>query len=220
MTEARLANAFEAYERVVALGGNEAHAERVAEMRRLFEARTGVFRAEDRWFEARSRAFWDDAVTRQGFAREVSPLLAEEARAWVTSFDRAHRGLFRTLPRDDESADETRVVLSDVWGGADFVVDLADDSTREALDAATGLFDARLVALASPPLVAILPGALFHPEDATEAILAVVATAREKALGADEVLDALLRMERNLRSLSRVKAAYAYRADALTTKAR
>ena len=34
----------------------------------------------------------------------------------------------------------------------------------------------------------------------------------------DDVLDALLRMERTFRSLSRVKAAYAYRPEALSPR--
>jgi hypothetical protein len=43
----------------------------------------------------------------------------------------------------------------------------------------------------------------------------VLDAARAAALPADDALDALLRMERTLRALSRVKAAYAYRPDAL-----
>jgi hypothetical protein len=43
----------------------------------------------------------------------------------------------------------------------------------------------------------------------------VLVAARAAELAVDETLDRLLVMERVLRSLSRVKAAYAYRADAL-----
>lgn len=207
---------FDVYERIVTLGGTPPHAERVAAMRHSFEARTGAFRPEDRWFEARSRAFWDDAVTTQGFARVVAGELPAEADAWTGAFGRAHRGLFRV-----EASEEGTLVLCDVWGGAEFVVDAADDGTREALVAARegqGLFDARLVAVETS--VAMLPGAVFHPEDATVAIEAVLGAAHARApeLATDEVLDALLRMERNLRSLSRVKAGYAYRVEALAAK--
>ena len=44
----------------------------------------------------------------------------------------------------------------------------------------------------------------------------VLDAARTKGLSTDDVLDALLRMELSLRTLSRVKPAYAYRPEALT----
>jgi hypothetical protein len=211
---------LEVYERAVALGASPARAARVEAMRRDFEARTGAFLAHGArpsgsgldlaWFEARSRAFWDDAVTRQGFAREVAGELGPEAEPLVGALERAHRGLFRVERPGDEPA-----VLADAWSGAAFFVDDADPGTREALEAAAGLFDARLVGTPEPPRVAILPGALFHPENATPAIDEVLAAARARGMAADAVLDALLRMERSLRSLSRVKAGYAYRAEAL-----
>jgi hypothetical protein len=59
---------------------------------------------------------------------------------------------------------------------------------------------------------------VFHPRHATAAIGPVLAAARASELSTDDVLDALLRMERTLRSLSRVKAAYAYRPDALAPR--
>jgi hypothetical protein len=62
----------------------------------------------------------------------------------------------------------------------------------------------------------LLPGAVFHPRQATAAIVPVLAAARTAALQVDETLDKLLLMERSLRSLSRVKPAYAYRPDALS----
>src|SRR5438105_6404412 len=93
---------FETYDRIVALGAEPAHATRVAAMRRAFEGRTGPFKPEDAWFETRTRAFWDDALTTQGFARDVAPQLPAEARPWVHAMERAHRGLFRV---EEESAD-------------------------------------------------------------------------------------------------------------------
>lgn len=199
---------FDAYDRIVALGASEAHAARVGEMRRAWQARTGAYAPTDAWFEVRSRAFWDDALTTQGFAREVRGELPEEAHAWTSAMSRAHRGLFSATVDEDGA-----IVLDDVIGGAAFAVHLADAGSRDALSAATGLFDARLVADGGQ--VAILPGALFHPEDATDAIALVLRSARAKELATDALLDALLRMERSLRSLSRVKAAYAYRESAL-----
>ena len=204
-----LLSPFDIYERIVAIAGTPRHAPRLEAMRRTFEEHTGSFGAEDPWFEARSRAFWDDALTRQHFARDVASELPEEGRAWAAAFDRAHRGLFRAEEIDG------KWVLRDAWSGAELYVDVADDGSREALHAASGLFDARVVGRDDPLGVAMLPGAVFHPEDATDSIEAVLAAARGRSLEAAAVLDALMRMERRFRSLSRVKAGYAYRADAL-----
>jgi hypothetical protein len=201
---------FDAYDAVLARGADPSHASRVATLRAAFEERTGAFRPEDPWFEARSRAFWDDAVTRGGFTREVAVELDEGARDWVPAFARAHRGLFvvrggsRDLP-----------VLRDLWGGAEFVVHAIDAAMSDALAAAAAPFDARLVGRDEPARVALLPGAVFHPADAAAPITEVLAAARARGLGTHDALDALLRMERGLRASSRVKAAYAYRAKNL-----
>jgi hypothetical protein len=223
---------LEAVARIVQLGGANDRAARVAEMRAQFEERTGAFAPEDAWFEERSRAFWCDAVTRVRFGREVEGELTGEERLWLGPLDRAHRGLFRA---DGD-------VLVDAWSGAELVVTLVDEESQAELDAATGqLFDGRVVGTDAQPgtgtdaqpgtgtdaqpgtgstevIVALLPGAVFHPRHATDAIAPVLKAARERGLSTDDVLDALLRMERTLRSLSRVKAAYAYRPDALTPR--
>ena len=203
---------FEAYEAILALGAaaTPGRAARVAAMRAAFEERTGAFVPEDAWFEARSRAFWDDAITTQGFAREVETELPERLRAWVPRLERAHRGLFVT-----KGAGGGETVVRDLWGGAELVVHDADDATRDELAVAAAPFDARLVGSDDPPRVAILPGAVFHPADAAAPIGDVLARAREERRRAGDVLDALLRMERGLRASARVKPAYAYRADRL-----
>jgi hypothetical protein len=201
--------ALEAYELVVQLGGAPEGAGRVAELRASFEARTGAFKPEDAWFEERSRAFWTDAVTRGRFGREVADRLPEGARAWLGPMERAHRGLFRA--RDG--------VVDDVWSGAELLVSEFDDASRAELGAATDqLFDARVVAamVAGRVVTALLPGAVFHPREATEPVATVLAAARSRELVTDDALDALLRMARTFRSLSRVKAAYAYRVEALS----
>jgi hypothetical protein len=202
---------FEAYDAVLALGASPRHAARVAEMRARFEARTGAFRPEDTWFEARSRAFWDDATTSGGFAREIATALDPAARAWVTPFTRAHRGLFVTSgePRDGAT------VLRDLWSGAKLVVHSIDVATRDALAAAAAPFDARLVGSEDPARVALLPGAVFHPADAAAPITAVLAEARTLGLATQDTLDALLRMERGLRASARIKASHAYRTSNL-----
>jgi hypothetical protein len=202
---------FEAYDAILALGASRERALRVAEMRREFERRTGEFSPEDPWFEARSRAFWDDAVTTQRFAEEVAQALPEAARAWVPRLGKAHRGLFVAVP----GAAGEAPILRDLWGGAELVVHLLDAATKDAVRAAAAPFDARLVGTDDPPRVGMLPGAVFHAADAAQAIAAVVDRAKAEKRSGHDVLDALLRMERGYRASARVKAAYAYRADRL-----
>ena len=202
---------LEAAARIVQLGGGSPDRTRhVAEMRTAFEARTGAFAPEDPWFEERSRAFWCDAVTRGRFGRDVEGELSPEDRAWLEPLERAHRGLFQ---RGDGG------VLVDVWSGAEIVVTALDEASRAELDAGTEqLLDARIVGADEPLVVALLPGAVFHPRNATPAILDVLKAAHASQISTHDTLDALLRMERTLRALSRVKTTYAYRAEALSAQ--
>jgi hypothetical protein len=225
---------LEAAARIIELGGapQEGRVTRASAMRAAFEARTGAFVPEDPWFEERSRAFWCDAVTRGRFGREVEGELAADDRRWLGPLERAHRGLFRRAgagpgregPRTSgggagggagagAGGDEW---LVDVWSGAELVVSTLDDASRAELDASAGqLFDARVVGADEPLVIALLPGAVFHPHEATSAIEHVLAEARAQDLPTHDVLDALLRMQRALRALSRVKPAYAYRIESL-----
>ncbi|MDP9150598.1 MAG: hypothetical protein M3O36_11750 [Myxococcota bacterium] len=201
---------LEGFARVVQLGGAPERAGRVAELRRSFEQRTGAFSPDDDWFEVRSRAFWCDTVTREGFGRDLEEELPEGERAWLAAFRSAHRGLFR--------ADGDRLV--DVWSGAELEPTLANEESAAELAASAGqLFDGRVVGVDRPLLVALLPGAVFHPRDATLAIEPVLAEARLRGLSTHDTLDALLRMERTLRSLSRVKPGFAYRGESLSRPA-
>jgi len=79
---------------------DESRTARVLELRAAFEARTGSFSPRDSFFEPRSAAFWDDALTSGGFGRELLPDLSAESAAMVEPFARAHRGLFRVEPED------------------------------------------------------------------------------------------------------------------------
>jgi hypothetical protein len=200
--------------RIAELGGAKERQARVSAMRAAFEARTGAFAPEDGWFEERSRAFWSDSVTSGRFGREVEEALTPEERAWLGALEHAHRGLFRA-----ESGVRGRTLV-DVWSGAEIALTLVGDESQAELDAATGqLVDARIVGGSDPLVLALLPGAIFHPRNATEVIEQLVKTAHARALATHEALDALLRMERTLRALSRVKATYAYRAEALSAPA-
>jgi hypothetical protein len=189
--------------------GEARHAARVAAMRARFEERTGTYTPDDPWFEARSAAFWDDALTAQRFGDELA-LLDDRARFWLEPLSRAHRGLFRV------TAERNAFVLDDAWSGARFRVNAAH-GLKDALARANGFVDGRVVAavVGATVEVSLLAGALFHADDATAPIAALLPIARERALGRDALLDALMRMELAFRSHSRVKAAYAYRKEAL-----
>jgi hypothetical protein len=201
---------LETVARIVELAGAPRHAATVTGLRTAFEARTGAFIPEDPWFEERIRAFWCDCVTTGRLGRRLETELDDPARTWLAPLERAHRGLFRVA--DD--------VLHDAWSGAELEVGIVEDASRAELDASAGqVFDARVVALDEPFTVALLPGAVFHPRDATPCIDPVLAAARARGMSATDTLDALLRMQRALRSLSRVKVAYAYRVEALSPQA-
>ncbi len=204
---------LETVARIVELAGAPRHAATASALRAAFAARTGAFAPDDAWFEERIRAFWCDAVTTGQLGRAVEDELDEGPRRWLTPLERAHRGLFR-VERGE------RDVLVDVWSGAELEVSVVEDASRAELDASSGqLFDARVVGLDDPFTVALLPGAVFHSREATPCIEPVLAAARTRGLSGQETLDALLRMQRALRSLSRVKVAYAYRVEALSPTA-
>jgi len=192
---------------------DEKRAERVLAMRASFEARTGSFSPRDSFFEPRSAAFWDDALTSGGFGREILPDLSAEAAALVEPFARAHRGLFRVEPEDD------RFLLVDEWSGAEFVVEPFGAGLRDALERVSGLVDGRVVGVPPAHLgaekIVLLPGAVFHAADAIDPMRALLPEARARKLETQTVLDALLRMDHALRALSRVKPALAYRKEAL-----
>lgn len=203
----------EAIDVILAHAGEAKHAVRVRSLRADFEKRTGAFTPEDPWFDARSAAFWDDALTAQAFGREVAPLLADAARFWVEPLARAHRGLFRAK-RD--ARDGHGFHLVDAWSGAEFRVE-AGQGLHDALDQAHGFFDGRAAGgfHEGRALLGLLPGAVFHAEEATGAITELVEVARARHLERGAFLDALLRMDHTFRGHSRVKAAFAYRTEAL-----
>jgi hypothetical protein len=188
---------------------------RVLAMRAAFEARTGSYSPRDSFFEARSAAFWDDALTRGAFGREIQDALGEGARAFIEPLARAHRGLFR-VEASDSRDDPDAFLLVDEWSGAEFLARPVDSGLRDALERASSLLDGRVVGTRTPvPEVVLLAGAVFHAADALEPMRALIPEARARKLTRDDFLDALLRMDHSLRALSRVKAAFAYRKEAL-----
>jgi hypothetical protein len=198
----RSADLLAAYDAILsrAAPGGDLEGEAAA-LRIEFERRTGAFRSEEAWFETRSRAFWDDALTTPTFAdRAGAPLLG-----------RAHRGLFVV-----DEVDRTGAVLRDLWSGVELETQHLDEAQALAFEHAEGAFDARVLAFGSPPLLFALPGAYHHVPDALEPLGEILDAARERDMSTTDVLDALLRMDLVLRSSSRVKVSFAYRASGLS----
>ncbi len=181
-------------------------------MQAEFQRRAGSFGPNDPWFEPRARAFWDDALTTQGFARLALRSLDAAARELVPSLARAHRGLFVV-----EDIDPRAARILDLWSGAELWIRLLDDDQACALEHVEGAFDGRVVACSSGPELFLLPGAYHHPADALEPSRRVLLAARDLGMETGPTLDALLRMELVLRASSRVKAGFAYRTEALQT---
>ena len=109
------------------------------------------------------------------------------------------------------------LLAHDLWSGASFVMLDKDDVARE-LTAKPGhdapLCEGRM--LATLDGCATLPGTIFHPADARDAIDRTLAAAREQGMSTDDALDALLRMDHKFRTYTRVKVDFAYRPDALS----
>jgi len=165
-------------------------------LREAYQRRTGAFGPEDPWFETRSRALWDDVVASPGFP-----------------YARAHRGFFVV---EDVAPEDGDALLVDLWSGAELCIRHLDEAQMLALDHAEGPMDARVVAAGDPAALYILPGAYHHAADALEPATVVLAAARDRRIETADTLDALMRMDLVFRSSSRVKASFAYKAEALS----
>ncbi len=201
-----------AYDAVVTAGGTQELGATAQSLRSEFERRTGAFGPDDPWFEARTRAFWDDALTSRRFAVTAREALPADLREFGVRFARAHRGLFLATDRGARGAR-----LLDVWSGAELLVRHLDETQALTVEHAEGFFDARVVSTGEAATLVVLPGALHHPPDATEPLRRVLDEARRRDLSTEDALDALMRMELVLRSSSRVKPGFAYSASRLPT---
>lgn len=205
-----------AYEAIIGLGDAADLGAEAARMKREFQRRTGAFGPEDPWFETRARAFWDDALTTQGFAALAADHLDGDTRApaairaIAASLGRAHRGFFLVEEVDDRGA-----YLVDVWSGAELLVRHLDETQALTLEHAEGAMDARVTAGAAGADLFLLPGAYHHSPDALEPAQRVLLAAQDRGMSTQDALDALMRMDLVFRSSSRVKAGFAYRVEGL-----
>ena len=187
-------------------------AERARLLREAFAARCGRLEPDHPAAALRDAAAWEDAIVRGGLAREIAPELSDPAeRATALDLERAQRGIFVFEEIEDQ------LIARDLWAGGEFLVLNRDSTGRELLAAlrrsGTVICQARLVA--QNPGCALLPGGVFHPEDARGAIEQILGAARGSRLATDDVLDGLLRMEHTFQTMSRAKIDYAYRDELL-----
>lgn len=199
-----------AYEAIVGLGDSADLGPKAREMRAEFQRRTGAYGPNDAWFENRTRAFWDDALVSQGFARLAAAELGERETAIAEKMTRAHRGFFLVQDVDDSGAH-----LVDAWSGAELQTRHLDETQALTMEHAEGPMDARVTSVPGSNELYVLPGAYHHAADALEPAIAVLIKAKERGLGTQAALDALMRMDLILRGSSRVKAPFAYRVENL-----
>lgn len=180
----------------------------VSEIRARFAERVGPFSPTDPWFEERSAALWDRVLCdRRVLAALGGQALSPEQRVVVDNLWRAQRGLFEVHP-----AGGTVDVMC-VVSGAAFRLAKSDDAARAmSRGGEGGWIDGHVAASAEG--VALLPGFLVHPAEATEPMRALVSIELEF----DALLDALLAMRHQLAARSRMKAKQVYRADALSPR--
>ncbi len=174
-----------------------------------FLQRTGTFSADHPEALRRLDAAREDALCRGGWAARLAGTLSDPAEQTLAALlPRAHRGVFLF---EQVGA---RHVVRDIATGAAFLLVPRDSVGREIIDDNQGsVCVARVVGGADG--CALLPGVVFHRADATPYIEQVTAAARACGMQVDDVCDALLRMDHALQTLSRVRPAFAYRAEAL-----
>jgi hypothetical protein len=186
--------------------------------RARFEARTGAFTTADPFHEERIRAFSDELVcetpgpdgrTPAARARDAVPAGdRSEAARWLEGLARAERSLFRAELEPD--GPRLRCLL----GGARYRVVL-DDGPSARLRSGDVL-DGRIAPVAGA--IHVLPGMIFHPEEAHAPLSALVARAVADGRDRREVLDGLLRMRMRHDRFVSIHARHLYRLESLDTR--
>jgi hypothetical protein len=214
------------YEELVERAARPPFASAAEAGRAAFFARTGALPDDHPQFAARLAAAWEDALVQaahpdQGPLAVGTPLIAtvgqtleDEAERDIAALLAAgQRGLFEV-----RATGEHRFLFDHLRGGSFLLLrndELGRTAPRRPRDPAPGLIVGRLVGAYDG--CTLLPGLIFLPPDATPLLPPILAEARTRGLGDDAVLDALLRMDHTLHTLSRVKAGFAFRSASLPT---
>ena len=188
---------------------------RAERLRRAFFVRTGEVAEDAPTFAVRLAAAWEDVLVGRDaeggcLAAMLAETLEDEAERDIAHLlSRGQRGLFELRAEGDHR------FLDDHLGGASFLLLRGDPlgrlADRTAADRA--LVIGRLVGAYDG--CTLLPGPVWLPAAATPLLPDLLTEARARGLGRDTILDALLRMDNALATLSRVKPAFAFRVQSL-----
>ena len=189
--------------------------------RAAFESRGGAFNTADPFHEERIRAFSDDLVCAY---RSVDGLtLAERAAREIPAGDGSEAGIWlRALTRSERSVYRVEIASSGpalrcLLGGSVLLVRLDADPREPSARLREGdVFDGR--ALPVHDEVRVLPGMVFHREEAHDALFSLVPQALARGLSREAILDGLLRMRMRHDRFTSMHARHLYRVDALTTR--
>lgn len=201
---------------VAGLSGDVVEAARAS-----FEARGGAFTTADPFHEERIRAFSDELVCEHRLAggrtaaeralADVPEGDASEVGGWLRALTRSERSLFRA------EVNAGRATLRCLLGGTLLWVRLDADPRDAAARLREGdVFDGRIVPLRGE--IRVLPGMVFHREEAHEALFVLVRDAVAKGLPRGEILDGLLRMRMRHDRFTSIHARHLYRLEALATR--
>lgn len=189
--------------------------------RASFEARGGAFTTADTFHEERIRAFSDELVCAhrgvdghtlaERAVGEIPAGDASETSAWLRALTRSERSVYRVEIATGGPA--IRCLL----GGSVLLVRLDADPREPSARLREGdVFDGRAVPVRDE--VRVLPGMVFHREEAHEALFALVPQALARGLSRAAILDGLLRMRMRHDRFTSIHAKHLYRVDALSTR--
>lgn len=196
------------YDELVARAAAPPLARETEPLRDAFERRTGLFPADHPRRAARDAAAWEDVLVAGGFAHRIGDALEDPGeRAMADVLGRGQRGIFRI------AAEGAHRFVVDLFGGGAFALLARDEIARADGSADDSLFVGRVVA--GTDGCAVLPGIVWLPGEATELVAPIVAAAHERGMTVESTAETLLRMDCAYATLSRVKAAYAFRLAAM-----
>jgi hypothetical protein len=190
----------------------------VSEAREAFEAQGGAFSTADPFHEERMRAFSEVLVCARRLEDGRTPAEralagspegdASETGSWLLALVRSERGLFRA-----ELGSE-RPTLRCLLGGVSYAVRFDADPREAAARLREGdVFDGRIAPWRGE--LRVLPGMVFHPEEAHDALFALVREAIARRIPRAEILDGLLRMRMRHDRFTSIHARHLYRLEAL-----
>ena len=167
-----------------------------------FERRGGAFSALDTWNEERLRALADDIVVTRAASLQTSLTLQPEEHAWLVGMQTAERSLFVV-----EENERLRCLLGDAVYRATFA-----DAPSARLRVGD-IFDGRIALVGE--VIRVLPGMIFHAEEAHQSLRALVQQARAQGTAHDVILDGLMRMRMRHDRFVSIHARHIYRFESL-----